>query len=222
VDTFAEISGWIQLVLLLGMLIMARQMALMFERLDSWRLVWITFAFGFTGMLESGVLVIILAYNYEHWLIRFANRFVTPLQAKVGLFLGMLLLYQIFRRVQRLDGSLFRTSPTALFTLDPEGRILAWDAGAELLFGWPATEAIGASFQERLSPTRRVEWAHVPIVYRQRHAGGQTPYTDRYTLSVVHQRTHEEFSTEVFLTTVPQDDGTLQFNAVAMRLHREI
>ena len=36
-----------------------------------------------------------------------------------------------------------QAAPAAIFSLDPEGRVLTWNRGAERIFGWTAREAVG-------------------------------------------------------------------------------
>ncbi len=40
----------------------------------------------------------------------------------------------------------------AILVLDPEGRILTWNQGAELLKGYSADEVIGATFRSSIRP----------------------------------------------------------------------
>ncbi len=42
-------------------------------------------------------------------------------------------------------GAIMRASPAAIYAVDPDGIVLSWNEGAERLFGWSASEAIGAS-----------------------------------------------------------------------------
>lgn len=101
-DTFATISGWIQIVLLLATLLLAQRVAAQFREFPAWRAIWIAFAVGFAGMFESRILVVLFAYQIEWPWMKFCNRFVTPLQASIGLFVGMMLLARMLRRLQSM------------------------------------------------------------------------------------------------------------------------
>jgi PAS domain S-box-containing protein len=54
----------------------------------------------------------------------------------------------------------------AIFLLDPEGRVMSWNAGAERIKGYPADEILGESFT-RFYPLRDVE-AGIPAAALQR------------------------------------------------------
>ena len=48
-----------------------------------------------------------------------------------------------YERPARLFDALLDATPDALWAEDPDGNIIAWNAGAERLFGWPADEIMG-------------------------------------------------------------------------------
>lgn len=54
----------------------------------------------------------------------------------------------------------------AIFTTDPEGRIVTWPKGAELIFGWSAQEAVGQPMDMTYTPEDRA--ARVPAMERQK------------------------------------------------------
>jgi PAS domain S-box-containing protein len=47
------------------------------------------------------------------------------------------------RRTTRTLKTLIDAAPLAIYTLDPEGRVLSWNHAAEQMFGWPAAEVVG-------------------------------------------------------------------------------
>ncbi len=47
------------------------------------------------------------------------------------------------RQANDMRQTLIRSSPLAIFSLDPEGRVVFWSPGAERMFGWSEEEAIG-------------------------------------------------------------------------------
>jgi PAS domain S-box-containing protein len=48
-------------------------------------------------------------------------------------------------------------SPDALLALSPSGRVLSWNRGAEKIFGYPASEAVGAALTDLIVPLEQVE-----------------------------------------------------------------
>ena len=50
-------------------------------------------------------------------------------------------------------------SPDALLALSPAGRVLAWNRGAETIFGYPAAEALGRLLDELIVPSAQREEA---------------------------------------------------------------
>lgn len=48
-----------------------------------------------------------------------------------------------YERQARLFDALLDATPDALWAEDPDGAIVAWNAGAERMFGWPAQEIMG-------------------------------------------------------------------------------
>jgi PAS domain S-box-containing protein len=47
--------------------------------------------------------------------------------------------------LQRNLSQIVETSLEAIYSVDPEGRVLTWNRGAELLYGWSASEMVGQS-----------------------------------------------------------------------------
>ncbi|HYF39547.1 MAG TPA: PAS domain S-box protein, partial [Gemmatimonadales bacterium] len=63
------------------------------------------------------------------------------------------------RRVERL-ATVVEASADAIIVTSPDGTVLSWNAGAERLFGYMATEAIGRSVDSLIVPSdRSVEFA---------------------------------------------------------------
>ena len=58
------------------------------------------------------------------------------------------------------------TALDAVITCDAESRIVVWNSGAEKLFGWPATEAIGLTLTETI----------IPLEFREAHTRGMAHY----------------------------------------------
>lgn len=83
--------------------------------------------------------------------------------------------------VDQLGGAVIREIPDAVVYADRDGAIRFWNAGAERIFGFSATEAIGQSLDiiipERL---RERHWAG----YREMMATGRSRYGAHDLLSV--------------------------------------
>lgn len=215
-DTVAELSSWIQLILMVGMLILARRVAHQFEAFRAWRTIWIAFAIGFMGMLESRVIVILLAYEIEPRWLSWVYRFITPLQASVGLFGGMLLLSRLLAHTRELHGAIHLPHPAG-FLVDAQSHIIAWDAGAELLFGCTTAEAMGKTLMELITPPR-ILGTHIPIVERYLRTGTPHGISQRYTITARSCATQAELSVEIILTAETDAAGATQFRGVAREL----
>ncbi|KUL40160.1 PAS domain-containing hybrid sensor histidine kinase/response regulator [Actinoplanes awajinensis] len=73
-----------------------------------------------------------------------------------------------------LLASIVQSSHDAIVTTDVDGRVLSWNPGAELLYGFPATAMIGTSIDEIIPPDRRADEAQIRLLVR---LGGRV---DRY------------------------------------------
>ncbi|MFN7663330.1 MAG: PAS domain S-box protein [Inhella sp.] len=103
---------------------------------------------------------------------------------------------------QLLDASL-----DAIFTLDAEGRVSAWNDSAERILGWTADEMLGQKLSERIIPLRFRE-AHEARM-KSVLASGQSRGSDRVLeMSVVHRDGHE-FPVELSLWHVDTPRGPL-------------
>jgi len=99
--------------------------------------------------------VVLAVQDADSELVRWLLAVGTPLVA--GLLISRLL-GLLSDRAQQLERSEVRTrmvldtAPDAFITLDREGVIMGWNAAAEHLFGWSATEAIGKTMRELVVP----------------------------------------------------------------------
>lgn len=118
-----------------------------------------------------------------------------------------------------LDGS-----PDAILIADPEGRIRYWNAGAERVFGFPASEALGVSMDiivpERL---RGRHWAGWDTTMRT----GLTRYGDGQLLAVpAMHRDGRQLSIEFSIQLLKDPGGRIEwvvaiFRDVTERFTRE-
>lgn len=213
-DTFGEISSWIQLGCMLIMLGLAPKIARQFPRFVAWQTCWLCFGIGFLGMLESRILVILLAYDYDTWWTRFLHRYVTPLQVSISLAIGMTLLYRLLRRIENAHLSMALPDP-ARFVVNEHSIILQWDAAAEQLFGVPASEAIGMDFMELMAGSAALKARRIPIAERGRLAVQEGHDELVYALTVVSRQPPGEFLAMVRLRPImiegqPCFDGSIR------------
>ncbi|HUS24755.1 MAG TPA: PAS domain S-box protein [Candidatus Binatia bacterium] len=75
---------------------------------------------------------------------------------------------------QRRLAAIVESSQDAIISLTLDGTITSWNAGAERLFGWPATEVIGQSVERLLPADRRDEEQR--ILERIRRGQSLEPY----------------------------------------------
>jgi PAS domain S-box-containing protein len=104
----------------------------------------------------------------------------------------------------RLGAELLAKAGDAIVIADRDGRILAWNAGAEAMFGYPAGEAIGSSLDlivpERL---RERHWAG----YRATMQTGHTSYGDRLLAVPAARRDGTRLSIEFRVTLLGDENA---------------
>jgi PAS domain S-box-containing protein len=99
--------------------------------------------------------VVLVIQNPESPIVRWLLAVGTPLVA--GLLISQLL-RRLSDRAQQLEQSEARTrlvldtAPDAFLTLDRDGVILSWNAAAQRLFGWTASEAVGKTMRTLILP----------------------------------------------------------------------
>src|SRR5688572_21638620 len=59
-----------------------------------------------------------------------------------------------------LDSRLVDEVDVAVIAVDPEGVVLRWNRQAELIYGWPAAEALGRPLTELATGARDLRMAH--------------------------------------------------------------
>ena len=122
------------------------------------------YAFYFFRPIEAFAHMTVVAVSYaivlaiqdpDSAIVRWLLAVGTPLLA--GLLISSLL-RRLSDRAQLLERSEARTrlvldtAPDAFITLDRDGVILSWNAAADRLFGWTATEAIGKTMRSLVVP----------------------------------------------------------------------
>ena len=98
------------------------------------------------------------------------------------------------------------TAHDAFIGMGPDGRIIAWNAGAEETFGWKHDEVVGRPLVETIIPPSYRE-AHVQGLARF-HASGKAPVVGRLLeLSAIH-RSGREFPIEITISNpITRDEG---------------
>jgi PAS domain S-box-containing protein len=94
----------------------------------------------------------------------------------------------------------------AVVTMDVQGAITGWNAQAEELFGWPASEVLGRQMDEVIIPTRFRE-AHRRGLERYRLTGEGPILDTRTEVSALHRDGHE-FDVEIAITALSLTQGT--------------
>lgn len=85
------------------------------------------------------------------------------------------------KRNQLLADAILSTAGDAIIAADTQGKITFWNPGAERVFGFSATEAMGKSLDIIIPESlRERHWAG----YRQIMAGGESHYGDGDVLAV--------------------------------------
>ena len=122
------------------------------------------YAFYFFRPIEAFAHMTVVAVSYaivlaiqdpDSPIVRWLLAVGTPLLA--GLLISSLL-RRLSDRAQQLERSETRTrlvldtAPDAFITLDSDGVILSWNAAADRLFGWSASEAIGKTMRALIVP----------------------------------------------------------------------
>ena len=116
------------------------------------RLRW---AFAHMALIAVSYVVVLEIQNPESAIVRWLLAVGTPMVA--GLLISRLL-RRLRDRARRLEQSDARTrlvldsAPDAFITVDRDGVITNWNAAAERLFGWSASEAIGQTMRALVVP----------------------------------------------------------------------
>lgn len=216
VEELVELSVWTQMILMVGLMLLARRIALRFTGIQSWRDVWALFAIGFFGMFLSRILVILIAYEVTPWWILIMNRYVSPLITGAGLFFGMLRLDQLLKHLPPMPTMALRGRAAGI-QMDAHSRITHWDNDAEWMFGLTAEQAIGNRVPDLMIPPRDRD-RHDAGVARHLVDGGATTLNAVYWGPAMHPVTREEFPVEVVINIVPQEGHPPLFAATVRRL----
>ncbi|HVF79057.1 MAG TPA: ATP-binding protein [Solirubrobacteraceae bacterium] len=111
---------------------------------------------------------------------------------------------------QALSAAVLATSHDAFISIDAEGRITAWNARAEEMFGWPSAIALGRSLARTIIPPS-LRAAHNNGIKRFLANGDGRVFNRRLELTALH-RDGTEFPVDMTITPL-RLGGTYSFNA---------
>ena len=109
-----------------------------------------------------------------------------------------------------LNEAVLATSHDAFISIDAAGRITAWNARAEAMFGWPAAIAQGRSLARTIIPPA-LRAAHNEGLRRFLETGDGRVFNKRLELTALH-RDGTEFPVDMTITPL-RLGGTYSFNA---------
>jgi PAS domain S-box-containing protein len=148
------------------------------------------------------------SYTRENVFTEADVRLLTTLAATVGVVLENARLFKETQRQKQYFESLVINSPTAIVTVDLEGRVVSWNPAAERLFGYSEMEVIGRRLADLVA---RTEETHSEALhYFQRTAQGQGVH-------VITRRTRRDGTpVDVELLAVPVLVGGEQLGMLAI------
>jgi PAS domain S-box-containing protein len=109
-----------------------------------------------------------------------------------------------------LSEAVLATAHDAFVSIDAGGEIIAWNARAETLFGWPAAIAVGRSLARTIIPPAR-RAAHAAGLERFLSTGDARIFNKRLEMTARH-RDGTEFPVDMTITPL-RLGGTYSFNA---------
>jgi PAS domain S-box-containing protein len=109
------------------------------------------------------------------------------------------------------ERALLDLAHNAFVSMDPQGRIVAWNVSAERIFGLSREQAIGRSLAETIIP-ERFRAAHREGLARYHETGGGAVLDQRLELSAL-RGDGSEFPTEMTISAIAEPDG-YAFHAV--------
>jgi len=101
--------------------------------------------------------------------------------------------------------------------IDSFSVILAWDKGAEAIFGWSAPEAVGKTLMQTVIPPQAWEAHRTGIAHFLGAASDQRMLSRSYPVQA-RCKTEELLSVQMTITALPLEDGDWHFDGVIRRL----
>lgn len=215
VDQFVAPLAWIQVGCQLILLYLARIVGVSLQDFRQWKIIWTMFAAGFSCMLASRVLSLLLAYGYWWPWLQPLRIWVIPLLVNVFLIGAMTTLVRTLRRVAPMD-MLISPPLVAHITITIDSLVTTWDSAAEQMFGYTAQEAAGQTITELIIP-EYLRAGHLAGMARYHDPASTVPQRRIYNTLAIH-RDQSHFPVIVEINVVPQADGTRLFAGTVTRL----
>ncbi len=180
----------------------------------AWRQGW--------GWLIASVLVVIvrrLLLLFEPWLssfdastLDFAEDWLPLLLNSVCMFIGVWRLSTVFH----VDLPPF-TPPEGIILIDPQSVILAWNLGAEAIFGWTPAEAIGQTLMQTIILPQDWEAHRAGVARWLALPPDARTLVRSYPALARHKDTHR-FEVQLTITAIALPGDTWQFQGTVRRL----
>lgn len=215
VEVFPRVSGWLQVVIQIGLLVLAYRLRYLFTGHSSWTLIWVAFGVAFVIMLMDRILNAFMATVGDHPPILYAQSFILPLIVGASIYAGLTLLYHLLSRFPSQSPKRELPNPAGI-NITEQSIVTAWDVYAEEMFGWSVSEAINQPLTALIIPDR-LQQAHRNGVDRYLREREQRNLSVKYEV-MAHHKNGREFQVVVRISVVPQPDGTLQFAGTINRL----
>lgn len=113
---------------------------------------------------------------------------------------------------QKLEPILF---PSARVSIDSQSVIIAWDAGAERMFGWTAAEVLGHTLMQTLLPPEA--WEH-HLSRMAQILAGDLPSFDACVAGLARRKDGQVMPVEIIVTVTQDAAGARLFHGVVRRL----
>jgi PAS domain S-box-containing protein len=113
-----------------------------------------------------------------------------------------------------LAQAVVREAPEAIVVCNPSGTIELWNGGAERIFGYPASEALGENLDLIIPEKQRARhWAG----YEKTMATGETKYGDALLKVPASHRDGRRLSIEFSVALLRDDEGKIAGIAAVIR-----
>jgi PAS domain S-box-containing protein len=208
VDLGKELSGWVQVLAQLVTMGIVYLISRLFPGHARWTGIWLMLGWAFVWMLIWRVMVVMIARGWSYPWFPDVQQYVTPLLVNGHFLVGFYLLYRILSDEPHAPPRRELPDPAGINT-DESSVVTAWDAHAEAMFGYTASEAIGRRLTELIIPAS-LQQAHLDGVARYLRERDHRTLSKQYEVKA-HDQAGQEFDVCVRVSVVPQTDGSVQF-----------
>lgn len=115
--------------------------------------------------------------------------------------------------------SLFERALDAVVGMDDAGKVIAWNAAAEAIFGWSREDAIGASMGDLIVPPQH-RASHANGLENYKRTGHGPVLEQRVSITAMHRDGHE-FPVELSIFPMHDEQGKASFYAFIRSLQLE-